>query len=68
MGLDLANGLGRVGSWVKTGWGQNGSFIKKGCFGSGRNRSGSERVWVRAGPGQNRFRVGSVFFFFFDDY
>ncbi|MFS7902805.1 hypothetical protein Hanom_Chr01g00015651 [Helianthus anomalus] len=56
-------GLGRVGSWVKTGSGQNWSIITKGCFGPGRNGSGSERVRVGTGPGQNRFRVGVGSFF-----
>ncbi|MFS7969541.1 hypothetical protein Hanom_Chr09g00810471 [Helianthus anomalus] len=51
--VDLANGSDRVGSWVKTGSGQNRSIIKKGCFGSSRNGSGSERVRVGIGLGQN---------------
>ncbi|MFS8009987.1 hypothetical protein Hanom_Chr14g01291691 [Helianthus anomalus] len=54
--VDLANGSGRV-------MGQNGSIIKKACFGSGRNGSGSERVSgrvrVRTGSGSDR-----VSFFF----
>ncbi|MFS7986936.1 hypothetical protein Hanom_Chr11g01016091 [Helianthus anomalus] len=60
-------GSGRIGSWVKTDSGQNGSIKKKGCFGSGRTGFGSERVRVRTGPGQNGSgservsgRVGSV--------
>ncbi|MFS7996037.1 hypothetical protein Hanom_Chr12g01125151 [Helianthus anomalus] len=69
--IDLANGLGRVGSGhgskrvrVETGSGQNGSIKKKGCFGLGRNGSGqngfgSERVRVRTGSGWDGFRVGS---------
>ncbi|MFS7946891.1 hypothetical protein Hanom_Chr06g00541701 [Helianthus anomalus] len=67
--VDLANGLDRVRSWVKTGSGQNGSIIKKGCFGSSRNGSGSERVRVGTGLGQNGSgservsgQVGSSFF------
>ncbi|MFS7963833.1 hypothetical protein Hanom_Chr08g00742961 [Helianthus anomalus] len=74
-------GSGWVGSWVQAGSGQNGSIIKKGCFcssrngsgsdqvrvrtGPGQNRSGSERIRVRTDPGQNGFRVGSGFFIFF---
>ncbi|KAJ0938577.1 hypothetical protein HanRHA438_Chr00c20g0852151 [Helianthus annuus] len=58
-------GPGRVRSWVKTGPRQNGFgskrvSYKKGCFGSGRNGFGSERVRVETVPGQNGFRIGSV--------
>ncbi|KAJ0846785.1 hypothetical protein HanRHA438_Chr15g0728831 [Helianthus annuus] len=47
--LDLANGSGWVGSWAKTGSGQNGSIKKKVVLvrvkmGSGRNGFGPERV------------------------
>ncbi|MFS7889560.1 hypothetical protein Hanom_Chr00s000004g01608451 [Helianthus anomalus] len=46
--------------------GQNGSIIKKGCFGSGRNGSGSAWVSGQVGSGSERVsgRIGSVFFFF----
>ncbi|KAJ0508079.1 hypothetical protein HanIR_Chr11g0513331 [Helianthus annuus] len=58
---------GRVGSWVKTGPRQNGFGSKrvshkKGCFGSGQNGFGLELVRVETVPGQNGFRVGSVWF------
>ncbi|MFS8001051.1 hypothetical protein Hanom_Chr13g01185711 [Helianthus anomalus] len=48
--LDLANGLGWVGLWVKTGSGRNG-LIKKGVV----------LVRVETGSGQNEFRVGTGF-------
>ncbi|MFS8009477.1 hypothetical protein Hanom_Chr14g01285221 [Helianthus anomalus] len=54
--VGLGHGSKRVR--VKTGSGQNGSIIKKSCFGSGRNGFGSERVRVGTCSVQNGFRVG----------
>ncbi|MFS7909016.1 hypothetical protein Hanom_Chr01g00089841 [Helianthus anomalus] len=58
-------GLGRVGSWVKTGSGRNGSIKKRVVLvrvetGSGQNGLGSERVRVRTGFGSGWLKM---FFF-----